>query len=135
MIDRKHVGAPLPGHTAEVEKGRLRLFAKVIGETDPIYTDEAAAARAAGMGDVFAQGMLVMAWAGRAVTAWARPGALREFGVRFTSVTRVGDVLTCTGRVVEKREEGGERRVRVRIEAADARGDVKVAGEAVVALP
>ena len=46
MIDRKHIGAELPGHTAEVERGRLRLFARAIGEADPVYTDEAAAARA-----------------------------------------------------------------------------------------
>jgi acyl dehydratase len=29
--------------SATVEKGRLRFFAKAIGETDPVYTDEAAA--------------------------------------------------------------------------------------------
>lgn len=43
MIDRTYIGRVLPSHTVEVEKGRLRFFAKVIGETNPIYTDEAAA--------------------------------------------------------------------------------------------
>lgn len=47
MIDRRHIGYETPPFTAEVEKGRLRLFAKAIGETDPKYFDEAAA-RAAG---------------------------------------------------------------------------------------
>lgn len=47
MIDRSHIGRAFPPHTAEVEKGRLRFFAKAIGETSPVYTDEAAA-RAAG---------------------------------------------------------------------------------------
>src|SRR5947208_16964155 len=47
MIDRKHIGTTLPKATLEIEKGRLRFFAKAIGETDPIYTDEAAA-KAAG---------------------------------------------------------------------------------------
>lgn len=47
MIDRKYIGWVSPTHTVEVEKGRLRFFAKVIGETNPIYTDEEAA-RAAG---------------------------------------------------------------------------------------
>jgi hypothetical protein len=37
----------LPAFTVDVEKGRLRFFAKAIGQTDPVYTDEAAA-RAAG---------------------------------------------------------------------------------------
>lgn len=43
MIDRKFIERVYPPHTIEVEKGRLRFFAKTIGETNPIYTDEAAA--------------------------------------------------------------------------------------------
>lgn len=43
MIDKKFIGRELPLVEAEVEKGRLRFFAKAIGETDPIYTDETAA--------------------------------------------------------------------------------------------
>lgn len=47
MIDRKYIGHALPTVTWEAEKGRLRFFAKAIGEADPIYLDEAAA-KAAG---------------------------------------------------------------------------------------
>jgi acyl dehydratase len=47
MIDRSYIGQEWPPQTVEVEKGRLRFFAKAIGETNPIYTDDAAA-RAAG---------------------------------------------------------------------------------------
>jgi acyl dehydratase len=47
MIDRRHIGHQLPAFAVEVEKGRLRFFAKATGQTDPVYTDEAAA-RAAG---------------------------------------------------------------------------------------
>lgn len=47
MIDRSHIGREIEPHTAEVDAGRLRLFAKATGETRPEYTDEAAA-RAAG---------------------------------------------------------------------------------------
>ena len=43
MIDRKFIGYKSPTFDAEVEKGRLRLFAKAIGESDPIYSDETAA--------------------------------------------------------------------------------------------
>ncbi|AXI02417.1 MaoC family dehydratase N-terminal domain-containing protein [Aquirhabdus parva] len=43
MISKNHIGRVFPPHTIEIEKGRLRFFAKAIGETDPIYTDEAAA--------------------------------------------------------------------------------------------
>lgn len=43
MIDRKNIGKTRPPHTVEIEKGRLKFFAKAIGETNPIYTDEEAA--------------------------------------------------------------------------------------------
>jgi acyl dehydratase len=47
MIDRKHIGYTPPPILWDVEKGRIAFFAKVVGLTDPIYTDEAAA-KAAG---------------------------------------------------------------------------------------
>lgn len=43
MLDRNLIGKPLGTRTIAVEKGRLRFFAKVIGETDPIYFEEVAA--------------------------------------------------------------------------------------------
>ena len=43
MIDRAHIGKTFGRISTEVEKGRLRFFAKAIGETDPVYTDESAA--------------------------------------------------------------------------------------------
>ncbi|MDN7139856.1 MaoC family dehydratase N-terminal domain-containing protein [Pseudomonas sp. JQ170] len=47
MADKSLIGRSLGVSSAEVEKGRLRFFAKAIGETDPVYTDEAVA-KAAG---------------------------------------------------------------------------------------
>jgi MaoC dehydratase-like protein len=50
-LDRSKIGTPLTAHTERVERGRLRFFAKAIGETDPVYTD-LDAARAAGHPDL-----------------------------------------------------------------------------------
>jgi acyl dehydratase len=47
MLDETLIGHTFPPHSAEVEAGRLRLFAKATGETRPEYCDESAA-RAAG---------------------------------------------------------------------------------------
>jgi acyl dehydratase len=47
MIDKKHIGKLLSTFKVTAEAGQLRFFAKAIGETNPIYWDEAAA-RAAG---------------------------------------------------------------------------------------
>lgn len=47
MIDKRFIGHVMPAFSAVVEAGRLRFFAKATGQTDPLYSDEAAA-RAAG---------------------------------------------------------------------------------------
>ncbi len=47
MLDKSIVGRQYAPFSVEVEKGRLRAFAKAIGETNPLYLDENAA-RAAG---------------------------------------------------------------------------------------
>ncbi|TDF83829.1 MaoC family dehydratase N-terminal domain-containing protein [Pseudomonas sp. H9] len=47
MTDKSLIGHPLGTFSVDVEKGRLRFFAKATGQNDPIYTDEAAA-KAAG---------------------------------------------------------------------------------------
>ena len=43
MLDRSHIGPEFESFTVEVEKGRIRFFAKAIGDTNPVYSDEAAA--------------------------------------------------------------------------------------------
>ena len=51
MIDKKWIGHELPASVLPIERSRLQFFAKAIGETDPVYTD-AAAARDAGYPDL-----------------------------------------------------------------------------------
>lgn len=51
MIDRKWIGHELPASVLPIERSRLQFFAKAIGETDPVYTDPAAA-RDAGYPDL-----------------------------------------------------------------------------------
>lgn len=46
MLDRSKIGHEFISFCAEVEKGRLKFFAKAIGETNPIYLEEAAALEA-----------------------------------------------------------------------------------------
>lgn len=47
MADKRLIGHKTGVFSVDVEKGRLRFFAKATGETNPVYTDEAAA-KAAG---------------------------------------------------------------------------------------
>lgn len=46
MLDKTDIGKTFPSVTADVEKGRLRFFAKAIGENNPVYIDEEAAQNA-----------------------------------------------------------------------------------------
>ena len=113
-----------------VSRATLALFAGASGDHNPIHID-IDFAKKAGHDDVFAQGMLVMAWLGRALTGWVPQSAVRELGGRFVAMTRVGDRLTCGGKVVDKLDD---RQVRVELYATDANGELKLGGYAVVAL-
>lgn len=60
MIDKKWIGHELPPSVLAIERTRLQFFAKVIGESDPVYTDPAAA-RAAGYPDLLAPPTFIFA--------------------------------------------------------------------------
>lgn len=116
-----------------ISRTTLALYGGASGDHNPIHLD-LDHARQAGMPDVFAQGMLSMAYLGRLLTGWVPQARLREFKVRFVEVTHLQDQLTCTGRVVELLERGGERLARVEVQTADQRGERKVLGEALIAI-
>ncbi|OYU71993.1 MAG: dehydratase, partial [Burkholderiales bacterium PBB5] len=84
---------------------------------------------------VFAQGMLGMAWLGRVITGWAPQSQLRRFDARFQGITHLGNAMRCSGRVLEKLAQGGERCVRIELQSANQFGQTKIVGEALVALP
>ena len=132
--DTVQVGDELPAlQLPPVNRTALALFAGASGDHNPIHIDTDFA-RKAGMPDVFAQGMLGMAWLGRLLTQWAPQSQLRRFDVRFQGITHLGHAVRCTGRVVEKLEHHGEPCVRIELLSANQYGQVRIAGEALVAL-
>lgn len=112
----------------------LALYCGASGDHNPIHVD-IDFAKAAGMPDVFAHGMLSMAFLGRLVTVLAPQSALRSFGTRFASITTLGSEITCTAKLLSRFEEAGESRARLELIATDQNKDIKLLGEAVVALP
>jgi acyl dehydratase len=134
-FDAIRVGDELPTFaTAPISRSVLALYCGASGDHNPIHVD-IDFARQAGMDDVFAHGMLSMAYLGRLLTNWAPQRALRSYGVRFVAITHVGDAVTCSGKVVEKFEQDGEKRIRIELETRNQTGDIKLKGEAVVTLP
>lgn len=117
----------------EVDRTCLALFAGASGDHNPIHID-IDFARKAGMPDVFAHGMLGMAWLGRLLTGWVPQQRLRRFNVRFQGITHLGNIIICLGRVDSLVEEDGEACALVAISMADQFGQTKIAGEALVSL-
>ena len=116
-----------------VNRTILALYCGASGDHNPIHVD-LDFARKSRMDDVFAHGMLSAAYLGRLLTAWVPQNQMRSLSVRFTGITQLGNIPTCTGKVIEKFEEAGERRVRLALRCANQYGEEKLAGEAVVAL-
>ncbi len=104
---------PITRHT-------LALYCGASGDHNPIHVD-IDFAKAAGFPDVFAHGMLAMAYLGQALTDVVPPSKLRSFATRFVSITQLG-------------AKNGEHRARLALTTRDDRGEVKLEGSAVVAL-
>ncbi|HCF6450021.1 MaoC family dehydratase N-terminal domain-containing protein [Pseudomonas aeruginosa] len=115
MADKSLIGRSLGVTTAEVEKGRLRFFAKAIGETNPVYSDEAAA-KAAGYKSLPVPPTLLFCLQGEgrdlgeflALLQWDLGRILhaeQEFSYHKPAVA--GDVLTFDTRVADVYEKKG----------------------------
>lgn len=111
----------------------LALFAGASGDHNPIHID-IDFAKKNGMDDVFAHGMLSMAYLGRLLTSWVPQTAIRKYSVRFISIANLHDRITCKGTVAEKYEEGGKHFIKLDLIAVNQDGDIKLKGEAVVSL-
>ena len=116
-----------------ITRHMLALYCGASGDHNPIHVD-LDFARSAGFPDVFAHGMLVMAYLGQALTDAVRPSSIRSFSTRFAAITQLGAQLTCEGHVAELLEQNGERRMRLSLTTKDETGEIKLAGEAIVAL-
>jgi acyl dehydratase len=133
-FDSIQVGDSLPiFETPPISRVALALYCGASGDHNPIHVD-IDFSKASGMPDVFAHGMLSMGWLAHVLTQWVPQTALREYSVRFSAMTHVGERISCTGKIVEKMLRNGESCVRVELSTANQDGLVKLTGEAVVAL-
>ena len=134
-FDDVKVGDELPPLVkGPIQQIQLTRYAGASGDFNPIHQDDEFA-RAAGMGGVFAHGMLSMGFVAQAVTDWAGAGAVRKLGVRFAGLVRLKDTVTCRGRVLATSRHAGAGLVDLEIWAENQRGEKVVTGKASVALP
>ncbi|KRA27998.1 MULTISPECIES: MaoC/PaaZ C-terminal domain-containing protein [unclassified Nocardioides] len=124
------VGTELPAlQLPPISRTTLALFAGASGDHNPIHVD-LDVAKSAGLDDVFAHGMLSMAYLGRALTGWFPQRQVRSFGVRFAAITPVHGQPTCTGKVTSV--EDGLATLELVVTLAD--GTTTLVGDAVVSL-
>jgi acyl dehydratase len=129
------VGAEIPAQTYKIDRANLVMYAGASGDFNPIHWRESFA-KAVGLPDVIAHGMYTMAQGGRYVTDWVGdPGAVVDYGVRFSSPVVVPDeggaTLEISGKVEEKLDGN---KVVVALTARSADQKVLTRAKAVVKL-
>jgi acyl dehydratase len=126
--DEVEVGTELPPRDFPVTRATLVRYAGASGDFNPIHWNERFA-KEVGLPDVIAHGMFTMAEALRVVTDWAGdPGAVVEYGVRFTKPVVVPDddkgaLIEVTAKVGEKLDGN-----RVRVDLTATSGGQKTLG-------
>ena len=134
--DDVEAGTEIPAASYPVNRLSLVMYAGASGDFNVIHWNERVA-KSVGLPDVIAHGMFTMAQAGKLVTQWAGdPGALVEYGVRFSSPVVVPDnddgaTIEVSGKVEEKL---GDNRVAVALTARSADTKVLTRARAVVKL-
>ena len=130
-------GAEIAARQYQVTRLDLVRYAGASRDFNPIHWNERTAT-SVGLPNVIAHGMLTMALAGRFLTEWAGdPGAVTEFGVRFSSPVVVPDddkgALVEIAGVVTGKLDGNQVAVDVTARSGDAK--VLTRAHAVVRLP
>jgi acyl dehydratase len=134
--DDVEVGTQLPAQTFTVKRLNLVMYAGASGDFNIIHWNERVAT-SVGLPNVIAHGMFTMAEAGRVVTDWVGdPGAVLEYGVRFTAPVPVpdddeGTDIEVKGWVEDKLDD---RRVSVALEAKALGATVLTRARAILQL-
>jgi acyl dehydratase len=134
--DDVEVGTQLPSQTFHVRRADLVQYCGASGDFNVIHWNERVA-KGVGLPDVIAHGMFTMAEAGRVVTDWVGdPGAVVEYGVRFSAPVPVPDDDSGTALVVKGvvAEKLAGNRVAVDLDARVADSKVLAKARAVVQL-
>lgn len=129
------VGATLPPlHKPALTKHQLVRYAGASGEFNLLHTDDVTA-RQSGLPGVIAQGILVMGFAGQAVTSWAPKRYVKRFKARIVGMSFPGEALTVQAVLGCKAEEESALRIVCSISVQDQNGGMKLSGEFEVLIP
>jgi len=117
-----------------VDRTQIARYAGATGDYNPLYVDELLA-KNAGFPSAHAPGMLAMGFIGELVVDWLRGARLRRYTARFVKIVWPGDVITCRGRVVDRRfEGGGVYAIDIEVWAENQRGELVLKGLVIAQL-
>ncbi|GAB2703154.1 MAG: dehydratase [Alteromonas sp.] len=135
LFDEIIVGDHLPVlNTSKISRTTLALYAGASGDVNPIHID-IDFAKKAGLDDVFAHGMLSMAYLGRLITNWVDQRCIQSIDVRFMSITPVYAQIICTGIIQKIDIVDKQKIIEILVEAKDENtGDIKISGLATINL-
>ena len=139
-------GDTLPPYTAgPLTRTHFVRYAGASGDFNPLHHDETFA-RAIGLDNVIAHGMLIMGIAGEAVSTWIDVKHLKKLSARFLSMTAPVDwddpenttkraTIVITAKIVKIYEEERVKMIKADIVAKDLQGSRKLDGYFLAAFP
>ena len=134
LYEEIQVGFHLPAFKAPpVSRQALAIYCGASGDHNPIHVD-IDFAKAAGLEDVIAHGMLVMAYAGRMLTNWMPQSSIKNFDIRFLNMTEIGEKICSNGVVREKFIEANQKILVVEVLAKGQDGLNKLSGSATLSF-
>lgn len=128
-------GMSLPTVVRHVTQQKINLYAEASGDYNPIHVDPAFAASTP-LGGTIAHGMLILAYASEMMTqafgkSWLSGGRL---SVRFKAAARPEDTITASGKIDSIDSKDNIPQVNCSLECRNQKGEVVIAGSAVVRL-
>jgi len=117
--------------TRTITEAHIVIFAGLTGDMNPLHVDAEYAAKSM-FGERIAHGMLVAGLIS-AVLGTDLPGPNSIYlgqDLKFTAPVKIGDTLTVTATVTEKRDD--KRIIKLRTTATNQRGEMVVDGSAVI---
>ena len=116
-----------------VSRTNLALYAGASGDHNPLHIDTDYA-NEIGLPDVIAHGMLIMGYLGRVLTDNFSQVQIIEYSVQFSSITNIGDKLTCSAKVVKIVPNGTSKELKLELNVADQHNDLKLKGYSLIKI-
>ncbi|MBL6683192.1 MAG: dehydratase [SAR86 cluster bacterium] len=115
-----------------ISRTTLALFAGASGDHNPIHID-LDFVKKAGLDDVFAHGMLGMAYLGQLLTNNFSQEKIKKYSAKFVSITQIGAEFSLSGHIIDEIVLDGDKCLKIEIKAEDQHQDIKIVGEAIIA--